>query len=99
MSEIIQVERLSKLNWWLVVTWNDGFVLLAGWPSVFHSSSIRHKLVSDLVSSDISYHGRVDIVCPKTTDDWPCVLAVHGEVGVFYHVSPDLTSFIRYFIQ
>ena len=26
-------------------------------------------------------------------------VAAHGEVGVFHHVSPDLTSFIRDFIQ
>ena len=26
-------------------------------------------------------------------------LAVHGEVGVFHHVSQDITSFNRYFIQ
>ena len=28
-----------------------------------------------------------------------CFFGVHGEVGVFPHVSPDLTSFIIYFIQ
>ena len=49
--EFVQAERLSKLSWWLVVTWNDCFV-------VHHSSPIRQKLVSDLVSSDGSDHGR-----------------------------------------
>ena len=66
---------------------------------MFHSSSIRQKLVSDLVSSDSSDHGIGDIICPKTTDCYPCLFAVHCEVGVFHHVSPDLTSFIRDFIQ
>ena len=54
-----------------------------GWPSVFHSYFIRHKLVSNLVSSDISDHGTGHIVCPKSTDGCPCFFAVHGEVVVF----------------
>ena len=74
-------------------------MVLTGWLSVFHPSSIRQYLVSDLVSSDSSDHGRGDIVCPKTADGCPCLFAVHGEVGVFHHVSPDLTSFIIDFIQ
>ena len=33
-------------------------------------------------------------------DGWlPMVFAIHGEVGVFPHVSPDITSFIRDCIQ
>ena len=39
--EFVQAEGLSKLSSWLVVTWNKCFVVLTGWPSVFHSSSIR----------------------------------------------------------
>ena len=64
-----RLKGLVKLRWWLVVTWNDCFVVLTGWPSVFHSSSNRKNVVSDLVSSDSSDHG---IICPKTTDGCPC---------------------------
>ena len=91
---------VSSVGGWLLL----GTIVLWCSPgglrcSNFHSSSIRQKLVSDLVSSDSSDRGRGDIVCPTTTDGCPCFFAVHGEVGVFHHVSPDLTSFIRDFIQ
>ena len=62
--EFVKAARLSKLSRWLVLTWNDCFVALTGWPLVFHYSSIRQKLVCDLVSSYISDHVSVDIVCP-----------------------------------
>ena len=65
-------------------------------PSVFHSSSIRKKLDSDLVRSG---HGGRLSAPRRRMFARGCFFAVHGEVGVFHHVSPDITSFVRYFIQ
>ena len=42
-------------------------MVLTGWPSVFHSSSIRQKLVNDLVSTDSSDLGRH---CLPQNDRW-----------------------------
>ena len=58
-SEFVQSEWFSRLSGWLVVNWNDCFVVLKEWPSEFHSSFIRRKLVINLVSSDISVNGIV----------------------------------------
>ena len=63
---------------------------------MFHPSSIKQKLVSDMVSND---HGRGRIGCPRSTDGCSCFVAAHGEIGVLPNLPPDLTSFIMDFIQ
>ena len=97
-SSFVQAEMLSKLSWWLVVTWNDCFLVLNG--------CLRCSTLLPLDNSWLAIWSAVtvlttggDIVCSKTTDGCPCFFANHGEVGVFHHVSPYLTSFIRDFIR
>ena len=86
---------VSSVGGWLLL----GTIVLLCSPGGLLCSTLLpldNSLDSDLVSCN---HGGD---CLPQDDGWlpvDALFAVHGEVGVFHHVSPDLTSFIRYFIQ